>query len=63
MCYGQLGQAESARAALDRVIELRPDFASTAAQNFRRRNVSEPVIDTILTGLRKAGMTVTAVDE
>ncbi len=50
-CYGQLGQIEAARAALERMYQLSPNFS---VANLRLSN-SEPLVERYLEGWRKAG--------
>ena len=58
MAYGQLGRQEEAQAAIENLLALRPDFANTARDEFRRWNLAEDLIDHCLDGLRKAGLGV-----
>jgi adenylate cyclase len=50
-CHGHLGQVEAARAALEKMYQLSPNFSVT---NLRLSN-SEPLVERYLEGWRKAG--------
>jgi hypothetical protein len=54
--YGHLGRLEEGWKSVELASELKPDFPATVHQDFRRRNVPEPIIARIVDGLRKAGM-------
>jgi len=53
---GQLGRREPAQAALDKLLELYPDFAIEGWNELRRGNVPENLIAQLFDGLRKAGL-------
>jgi TolB-like protein len=54
---GQLGRAEAARAALDELAALVPDFASKAYVELGKW-ASDDLVDQLVDGLRKAGMEI-----
>jgi serine/threonine-protein kinase len=54
--YGQLGERAAARIALQRLLALRPDFASEARDEFGKWHEEE--VEHILDGLRKAGLQI-----
>jgi len=58
MTYGQLGRDLEARSALEDVLTLVPDFATTARDTFERRNIAPDLVDHLLEGLRKAGLDI-----
>ncbi len=55
--YGQLGEAERARAALRELDALIPDFAATAREEFEKWHDPE-LTEHLLEGLRKAGLEI-----
>jgi hypothetical protein len=59
MNYGQLGRTDAAELAVDEIRELKPDYGVTVREDFRRRNLPEPLIEHIVGGLRKAGLEIT----
>ena len=58
MCLGQLGRAEEARAACDKLTEVTPDFAQQAWAHLGAWNFPEDFADKIVEGLRKAGLEI-----
>jgi tetratricopeptide (TPR) repeat protein len=57
--YGQLGEKESARSAVQDLLTIRPDFAVTARDELRKW--WEPqLIEHLIEGLRKAGLEIAA---
>jgi adenylate cyclase len=54
--YGQLDRQEDARAALERLLELYPNFAEKAQEEFAIWIYQESSIDHQLEGLEKAGL-------
>jgi TolB-like protein len=56
--YGQLGMREEARKALQELLAIRPDFASTAREEFGRWFDDLAFIEHQLDGLRKAGLEI-----
>ena len=54
---GQLGQRDAAEKALQALLELRPDFATTARSDFEKWWDGE-YVERLLDGLRKAGLEV-----
>jgi hypothetical protein len=56
--YGQLGRAAEGRDAVAEIIKHKPNFANNVRNDFRRRNLPEPLIEHIVEGLRKAGLQI-----
>ncbi|TSD83770.1 hypothetical protein FFK22_036075 [Mycobacterium sp. KBS0706] len=56
--YGELGKKTEAEAAIARLLELRPDYASEMREDFRSRHYTGALIDRLASGLRKAGLAV-----
>jgi tetratricopeptide (TPR) repeat protein len=57
--YGQLGEKESARNAVQDLLAIRPDFAVTARDELRKW-WDPQLIEHLIEGLRKAGLEVAA---
>ncbi len=55
---GRLGRSAEARQALDVLIELRPDFPSSARQRIGYFVKGDDGIDDLLEGLKKAGLSI-----
>jgi adenylate cyclase len=60
MIYGQLGQAEQARAAVRQILQLDPDFEENAWYELQLRNFPEQMAEHMAEGLRKAGLHIPA---
>jgi adenylate cyclase len=60
MTYGQLGQEEEARAAARQLLELNPDFEENAWYELQLRNFPEAMLEHMIEGLRKAGLSIPA---
>ena len=57
--YGQLGRVEEARQDVKRILELNPDFETTARRKrLKWFQYQKPLLDQFLDGLRKAGLTI-----
>jgi TolB-like protein/Tfp pilus assembly protein PilF len=56
--YGQLGDMTKAKATLDHILELWPDFAADPRAWFVRRRFSSELLESLMDGLRKAGLQV-----
>lgn len=54
--YGELGQKAEAEAAVARLLELRPNYASEMREDFRSRHYTDALIDRLASGLHKAGL-------
>jgi adenylate cyclase len=54
--YGQLGDTEKAKATLAHILRLWPEFAKDPRAWFVRRRFSVDVLDSLMDGLRKAGL-------
>jgi adenylate cyclase len=54
--YGQLGRHEEARGAMQRVLELYPDYAANARAELRKWTIEEDFVEHEMEGLRKAGL-------
>jgi serine/threonine protein kinase len=59
MTYGQLGERDAARAALQQLLALRPEFAVSARQELSKTWDAE-FVSHMLEGLRKAGLKIAA---
>jgi tetratricopeptide (TPR) repeat protein len=57
MVYGQLGEREAAKKALEGLISLRPDFA-LAARGYLGKSMDTELITQAIEGLRKAGLEI-----
>jgi hypothetical protein len=55
--YGHLGETESARNALRKLLAQKPDFARIAREELGKWNEPE-LVERFLDGLRKAGLDV-----
>ncbi|HMD30562.1 MAG TPA: protein kinase [Candidatus Acidoferrales bacterium] len=58
---GQLGQREAAERELRELLALRPDFATAARREFAKWYDSE-LVELMIEGLRKAGLSIPATD-
>jgi TolB-like protein/Tfp pilus assembly protein PilF len=56
--YGQLGELEAARRALEELLAQRPDFADVAREELARWYGHGDVLELALDGLRKAGLSI-----
>jgi hypothetical protein len=56
--YGQLGDTKKARATLDHILQLRPEFANDPRAWFVRRRFSSELLELLMDGLSKAGLKV-----
>jgi hypothetical protein len=57
MAYGQLGRAAEARASIEEIQRLNPNFSSATARSYVSVfYVQEKIIEHWLDGLRKAGL-------
>ncbi len=56
--YGQLGRTAEGRATIDKLLEIYPDFAENAWEEYRKFNMSDELIRRHLDGLRKAGLDI-----
>ncbi|MEX2650378.1 MAG: adenylate/guanylate cyclase domain-containing protein [Alphaproteobacteria bacterium] len=61
--YGQLGEAEKARATLDHILEIQPGFADDPRAWFVKRRVPDELVESLMDGLRKAGLDVAPAEE
>lgn len=52
----RLGLAEQARAALNSLIALSPDYGSMVVADLERRNVHPDIISVVVEGLQDAGL-------
>jgi len=55
---GRLGRSDEASAHVERVTELKPDFAGRARELIRRSLKVDSLVDDLLEGLRAAGMRI-----
>ena len=58
VAYGQLGRTAEGRATIDKLLEIYPDFAENAWDEYRKFNIPDTLIRRELDGLRKAGLDV-----
>ncbi len=56
--YGQLGETKKARATLDQILTIRPGFADDPVGWFVRRRMPDELVESLIDGLRKAGLNV-----
>ncbi|HEY7749724.1 MAG TPA: adenylate/guanylate cyclase domain-containing protein [Aestuariivirgaceae bacterium] len=56
--YGQLGDTKKAKATLDHILQLWPEFANDPRAWFVRRRFSGELLEFLMDGLRKAGLQV-----
>jgi adenylate cyclase len=57
VALGHLGRQSEARAAIDQLLQLEPDFAHRGSQLISRYVKVDDLVDQIIEGLRKAGLT------
>jgi len=62
MTLGQLGPEREARASLDRLLALKPNFGQQVFATLRIWNIPQPLIDHVEEGLRKAGLVITPLE-
>jgi adenylate cyclase len=56
--YAHLGRMEEARASIERLLELYPDFSEHAYAEYRKWIFDEAVVEHSIDGLRKAGLEI-----
>jgi tetratricopeptide (TPR) repeat protein len=57
--YGQLGRIQEAQPSIKRILELSPNFETTAREDrWKTLRYQEPLLDRFMDGLRKAGMNI-----
>ena len=56
--YGQLGETEKAKATIDHILTYHPRFADDPRAAFVRRRMPRDLVESLMDGLRKAGMQV-----
>ena len=56
--YGQLGEAEKAKATLEQIRATQPGFADDPRRWFARRRIPDELVESLMGGLRKAGLAV-----
>jgi len=56
--YGQLGETEKAKATLDHILAMHPKFADDPRAAFVKRRMPRDLVESIMDGLRKAGLQV-----
>lgn len=54
---GQLGRREEARKTIEKLLELRPDFA-TAARHEYRKWLDDKYVELVIDGLRNGGLDI-----
>jgi hypothetical protein len=61
VAYGQLGETESARSAVNELLALKPDYASIARVELGK--LFDPdLVEHMIDGLRKAGLKIAEAD-
>ena len=60
--YGMLGEQQKAGEALAHLLEIRPDYPEDPRAPFRTRGMQTDLIETLMAGLRKAGLDVPPAD-
>lgn len=58
MAHAKLGQADEARAAVDRILAIDPAYGDHVRQDLAKRNVAPELIEAVAGGLRLAGLEV-----
>jgi adenylate cyclase len=61
--YGQLGQIARAKETLDQIIANAPGFAGDPRRWFTRRRIPDALVESLMDGLRKAGLNVPRVSK
>ena len=56
--YGQLGETEKAKATLDHILTVHPKFADDPRAAFVKRRMPRELVESLMDGLRKAGLDV-----
>ncbi len=56
--YAQLGELETAKATLNRVLAIHPEFANDPRDSYVKRRMPDDLVDDLMDGLRKAGLEV-----
>ncbi len=63
MAYAQLGDSESAKAAVSEIQKFDPNYGERVEADFRKRNTDAGIVHAIVEGLTKAGLPSAAEDE
>jgi TolB-like protein len=61
--YGQLGEREAAQGALEELLTLKPDFTASAREEFGKWYGPGELLESMIEGLRKAGLEVPEASE
>jgi adenylate cyclase len=56
--YGQLGELDKAKSIIDQIREDKPEFDVNPRAEFRARRMPDELVESIMDGLRKAGLDV-----
>jgi class 3 adenylate cyclase/TolB-like protein len=56
--YGQLGELDNAKSIIDQIRKNKPDFEGNPRAEFRARRMPDELVESIMDGLRKAGLNV-----
>jgi pentatricopeptide repeat protein len=56
--YGQLGELEKARSVIGEIRKYKPDFDANPRAEFRARRMPDALVESIMDGLRRAGLEV-----
>jgi hypothetical protein len=62
-CYGQLGDPESARPYIEKLLKLRPNYAHEMRRESRGSHYVQSFIDAYADGLKKAGLDIPDEDD
>jgi len=60
--YGQLGELDAARTALQQLLAMKPDFAETARAEIGKWFGEKELVEHFLDGLRKAGLEIAGAE-
>ncbi len=61
--YGQLGELDKARAVIAQILDVQPAFADNPRAAFVARRMPDELIESLMDGLRKAGVDVAVADQ
>jgi class 3 adenylate cyclase/TolB-like protein/Tfp pilus assembly protein PilF len=61
--YGQLGELDKARAIIAQVLAIQPSFADNPRSAFVARRMPSELVDSLMDGLRKAGVDVAVANQ
>ena len=58
--HGELGETSEAQKSVQALLAIRPKYAVEMRPEMRARNYTEPLIDMLADGLKKAGLSASA---